>query len=197
MKISKKIIRLFIGIMMLISLFGCNNSNIGNTKEQINNSTQPQNGKIYEIDGVKSEDNKIVQIIEEVGVFNNMVDASRTYKICESVIDNKNKDKTTVVVKYKIKNDNTFKVDNYTSVRPFVTNTGEKGNLINGTYDIEIGAKETIEEYVVFNLSKTKPEELKSLKMWWIIGYHNGEEQEIIDDTNSYVKDNKFDIILE
>ncbi len=182
---------------MLISLFGCNNSNIGNTKEQINNSTQPQNGKIYEIDGVKSEDNKIVQIIEEVGVFNNMVDASRTYKICESVIDNKNKDKTTVVVKYKIKNDNTFKVDNYTSVRPFVTNTGEKGNLINGTYDIEIGAKETIEEYVVFNLSKTKPEELKSLKMWWIIGYHNGEEQEIIDDTNSYVKDNKFDIILE
>ena len=155
-----------------------------------NNSTKY---KIYEIKDVEFYDEGITQAIEEVGVFNNMTDASKKYKICEDILNNENKDKVTVVVKFKIENNNDFTITNYTSVRPFVTNTGEVGDLIeDNTYDVNIDAKQSNEGYAVFNLVKTTVDELNSLKMWWIVGHNNGTDN--YDD--DYYNDNKFNIEL-
>jgi hypothetical protein len=186
---------------MSIYILGCSNTDI--KKEQNDNiahkETNYTKGKIHKISRIKYEDEGITQTIEEVGVFNNMTDASEIYKVCKDVINDKNKDKVTVVVKFKIENDNDFPISSYTSVRPFVTNTGEIGDLIEeGTYDTEINSGETNEGYAVFNLTKTSVDELKSLKMWWIVGHTYGESDDktTIDSDDFYAHDNKFDIEL-
>ncbi len=198
MKISKKISSLLIMTIVSISLFGCSKTD---TKDQTNSNIQKESnyskGEVYKIDGIKSEDEGITQVIEEVGVFSNMTDAAHTYKVCNDFINDKNKGKATVIVKYKIKNNNDFSVDAYASTRPFVTNTGEKVDLIESTYNPTIKAGETTENYTIFNLTKTKPEDLNNLKMWWIVAHSYGasDDQEVIDKT--YAKDNKFEITLD
>ena len=179
----KKILSLLIISLISISVLGC--SNIRENKVKSNSTKY----KIYEI----KDDEGITQAIEEVGVFNNMTDASKKYKICEDILNNENKDKVTVVVKFKIENNNDFTITNYTSVRPFVTNTGEVGDLIeDNIYDVNIDAKESNEGYAVFNLVKTTVDELKNLKMWWIVGHNNGTDN--YDD--DYCNDIKFNIEL-
>lgn len=187
MKISKKILSLVIISLISVSIFGCSKTK----EDKIKSNSEKYN--IYEIKDVESSDQGITQTIEEVGVFNNMTDASKKYTICKDVLNNENKDKVTVVVKFKVENNNDFTITNYTSVRPFVTNTGEVGDLIeDGTYDVDIDAKQSSEGYAVFNLVKTKVDELNSLKMWWIVGHNNGTES--YDD--DYCNDNKFNIEL-
>lgn len=60
------------------------------------------------------------------------------------------------------------------------------------TYDVNIDAKQTNEGYAVFNLVKTMVDELKSLKMWWIVGHNNGTDNY----NDDYCNDNKFNIEL-
>lgn len=60
------------------------------------------------------------------------------------------------------------------------------------TYDVNIDAKQTNEGYAVFNLVKTTVDELKSLKMWWIVGHNTGTDNY----NDDYCNDNKFNIEL-
>lgn len=199
MNIFNKILKLLAVSIIVFSLVACGNEkskkeedkNITNIEQDKDNYDET---KIYEINGIQSKDSGITQTIKEVGVFSNMSSASKKYAICNKFINDKDKDKTTVVVKFEIKNENNFTISAYSSVKPFVTNTSEVANSIKGdTYKSDINANKTDEGYAVFTLNKTKVDELKSLNMWWIIGHENGTEN----NDDDYCKDNKFYINLE
>lgn len=203
--ILKKLLCLAIIGALSYSMVACGNKNESKDENKINQEEnieqddhKSSKAVVYKMKGMQCTDGGITQSIEEVGVFSNMNDASKVYKVCKDLVNEENKDKVTVVVKFEVENENDYKVSAYTSVRPFVANTGERGVIVEGeTYDSEINPKESSEGYAIFNLSKTKVDELKSFDMWWIVAHTYGEadNEEIIN--KSYAKDNKFHIVLE
>lgn len=199
MNILKKILSLLIISIIFVSLFGCSNTNKENyssdsIEQEESNHTK---GKVYKIRNTKTEDGGITQTIEEVSVFNNMEDASNIYKDLRNFSNDENKEKITVVIKFKIENNNNFPISAYVSVRPFVVNTGEKGDYIQSeTYDAKIGPGETNEGYTAFNLTKTTIDELQSINMWWIVAHNYGQPDDSNIFNETYAKDNKFDIVL-
>lgn len=198
----KKITSLLAIGIIAISLVACSGngskqSASGNdqTKQQQNDNTSNK-GQVYEVKGATTEDSNIVQTIKEVRVFDNMSDAVASYGQSDLVINDENKDKVTVVVKFEIQNKNDFPINTYPCQATFITNTGEQVEadvIASESFDGEIFEGVTRDGYVLFNLNKTKVDELKSFKMAWSTDHENGTDDNYDDD---YYKDNKLEVNL-
>lgn len=166
------------------------------TQEQQSNNTTNSKGTVYEVEGATTEDSGIVQTIKEVSVFDNMTDAINSYGQSDIVVNDENKDKVTVVVKFEIQNDNDFMICTYPSQATFITNTGEQVEadiIASESFDGDIYEGVTKEGYVLFNLDKTSIDELESFKMAWSTNHENGTSDNYDDD---YYKDNELQVTL-
>lgn len=166
------------------------------TQEQQSNDTKNSNGTVYEVEGATTEDSGIVQTIKEVSVFDNMTDAINSYDQSDIVVNDENKDKVTVVVKFEIQNNNDFMVCTYPSQATFITNTGEQVEadiMASESFDGDVYEGVTKEGHVLFNLDKTSIDELESFKMAWSTNHENGTSDNYDDD---YYKDNKLEVTL-
>ena len=166
------------------------------TQEQQSNNTTNNKGTVYEVEGATTEDSGIVQTIKEVSVFDNMTDAINSYGQNNIVVNDENKDKVTVVVKFEIQNNNDFMICTYPSQATFITNTGEQVEadiMASESFDGDIYEGVTKEGYVLFNLDKTSIDELESFKMAWSTNHENGTSDNYDDD---YYKDNKLEVTL-
>lgn len=166
------------------------------TQEQQSNNTTNNKGTVYEVEGATTEDSGIVQTIKEVSVFDNMTDAINSYGQNNIVVNDENKDKVTVVVKFEIQNNNDFMICTYPSQATFITNTGEQVEadiMASESFDGDIYEGVTKEGNVLFNLDKTSIDELESFKMAWSTNHENGTSDNYDDD---YYKDNKLEVTL-
>ena len=166
------------------------------TQEQQSNNTTNNKGTVYEVEGATTEDSGIVQTIKEVSVFDNMTDAINSYGQNNIVVNDENKDKVTVVVKFEIENNNDFMICTYPSQATFITNTGEQVEadiMASESFDGDIYEGVTKEGNVLFNLDKTSIDELESFKMAWSTNHENGTSDNYDDD---YYKDNKLEVTL-
>ena len=198
----KKITSLLAIGIIAISLVACSGngskqSASGNdgTKQQQNNTVKNK-GHIYNVKGAITEDSNIVQTIKEVRVFDNMSDAVASYGQSDLVINDENKDKVTVVVKFEIQNKNDFSINTYPCQAKFVTNTGEQveADLMSSEgFDGEVLEGATVDGYAIFTLNKTKADELKNFKIAWYTDHENGTDDNYDDD---YSKDNKLEVNL-
>ena len=124
----KKLSILVAAGVLSVSLVACSNnqnkqSGTGsdNTKTEQSKDKASKKGTVYEIQGATTEDNGIVQTIQEVSVFDNMKDAVKSYGQSDLVVSEENKDKVTVVVKFEIVNKNDFMINTYPSQATFVS----------------------------------------------------------------------------
>ena len=169
-----------------------NNSNNVNS----NLTMTSKNDYIYKISGLNIDDSKIYQEIEEVGVFKNMTNAKDYYKESDIKINEDNKDKTTVILKFKIKNRNDFVINSYPSQGVFTSNNNEISVadwISSETFDGEIQQGETKEGYVVINLENTEPKDLKGFTFVWNTYHQNGTP---ITDNDEYYSINTFSTTL-
>ncbi|RDY22842.1 hypothetical protein CHF27_011005 [Romboutsia maritimum] len=205
MKISKNIASLLMIGTLSVSLVACSSSQ-ENSKANGNDTTKQEQtkkedkkeskGKTYTVDGAVAEEGGIVQTIKEVRVFDNMKDAVKSYNQNEIVVNDENKDKVTVVVKFEIKNNNDFKICTYPTQGTIITNTGEQKEadlIASESFDGDIHEKVTREGHVLFNLDKTKVDDLTSFKIAWNTSHDNGTADNYDDD---YHKDNKLEVTL-
>ena len=197
----KKILSLFTIGIISISLVACSGetsqqSASGNDQTKEQQKDNSNKGTVYEVKGATTEDSNIIQTIKEVGVFDNMTDAVNSYGQSDLVINDENKDKMTVVVKFEIQNKNDFPINTYPCQAKLITNTGEQVEadiIASESFDGEIFEGVTQEGYVLFNLDKTKIDELKSFKMAWHTDHENGTSDNYDDD---YSKENKLEVNL-
>lgn len=197
----KKILSLFTIGIISISLVACSGetsqqSASGNDQTKEQQKDNSNKGTVYEVKGATTEDSNIIQTIKEVGVFDNMTDAVNSYGQSDLVINDENKDKVTVVVKFEIQNKNDFPINTYPCQAKLITNTGEQVEadiIASESFDGEIFEGVTQEGYVLFNLDKTKIDELKSFKMAWHTDHENGTSDNYDDD---YSKENKLEVNL-
>lgn len=197
----KKILSLFTIGIIFISLVACSGetsqqSASGNDQTKEQQKDNSNKGTVYEVKGATTEDSNIIQTIKEVGVFDNMTDAVNSYGQSDLVINDENKDKMTVVVKFEIQNKNDFPINTYPCQAKLITNTGEQVEadiIASESFDGEIFEGVTQEGYVLFNLDKTKIDELKSFKMAWHTDHENGTSDNYDDD---YSKENKLEVNL-
>lgn len=197
----KKILSLFTIGIIFISLVACSGetsqqSASGNDQTKEQQKDNSNKGTVYEVKGATTEDSNIIQTIKEVGVFDNMTDAVNSYGQSDLVINDENKDKVTVVVKFEIQNKNDFPINTYPCQAKLITNTGEQVEadiIASESFDGEIFEGVTQEGYVLFNLDKTKIDELKSFKMAWHTDHENGTSDNYDDD---YSKENKLEVNL-
>ena len=197
----KKILSLFTIGIISISLVACSGetsqqSASGNDQTKEQQKDNSNKGTVYEVKGATTEDSNIIQTIKEVGVFDNMTDAVNSYGQSDLVINDENKDKVTVVVKFEIQNKNDFPINTYPCQAKLITNTGEQVEadiIASESFDGEIFEGVTQEGYVSFNLDKTKIDELKSFKMAWHTDHENGTSDNYDDD---YSKENKLEVNL-
>ncbi|MDV4150360.1 hypothetical protein R0131_05890 [Clostridium sp. AL.422] len=196
----KKTLSLITATVLSISFMACststpNESGSGNNKTQ-KEETSDSKGKVYEIDGAVVEDSGITQTIKEVSVFDNMTDAVESYGQSNLVINDRNKDKVTVVLKFEITNNNDFMINTYPTQATFITNTGEQVDAdlwASESFDGDIYEGVTKQGHVLFNLDKTSVDELTSFKMMWSTNHDNGTSDNYEDD---YHMDNKLEVIL-
>ncbi|RDY23112.1 cell wall-binding repeat-containing protein [Romboutsia maritimum] len=170
-----------------------NNTNI-NTSSNL--SLTNKNDYIYTINNLNITDSKITQGIKEVGVFKNMVNACEYYKASDVKINDLNKDKTTVILKFSLENKNNFMINTYPSQGIIKTNTGEIAEvdwISSEQFDGYIYEGESKEGYLVITLEKTKPEELKSFTFVWNTYHQNGTP---ITNNDEYYSINTFEINL-
>lgn len=203
MIIPKKIIALLITSIVSIGVIGCSSEEqkqeaTGNdaTKQEEQVKEEPKKGNVYTVDGAVTTDSNVEQTILEVSVFDNMLDAVKSYGQNEIVVNDENKDKTTVVVKMKIKNNNEFAINTYPSQGTIITNTGEQkdADLIASTsFDGEIFEGVESEGYVLFNVDKTTPEDLSSFKFAFTSNHENGTPEDYNDD---YYGEHKLEVNL-
>lgn len=199
----KKILGLSMAVILSLGLVACNDAKVqqsakGNdqTKQEEKQEKSIENGTVYTVDGATTEESGITQTIKEVRVFDNMTDAVKSYNQSEAVISDENKDKLTVVVTFKVKNDNKFKISTYPCQATFITNTGEQVDAdvwASESFDGDIYEGVTTEGHVLFNLDKTPIDELESFKMAWSTSHDNGTADNYDDD---YYKDNKLEVTL-
>lgn len=200
----KKISSLVILGVISISLVACssettkeNAAGSDQTQEQQKSENNKNNeGKVYSVEGATTEDSGIIQTIKEVSVFDNMTDAVESFGQSDLVVNDENKDKSTVVVKFEIKNNNDFMICTYPTQATFVTNTGEQVEAdlwASESFDGDIYEGVTKEGHVIFNLEKTSIDELESFKMAWSTNHENGTSDNYDDD---YYKDNKLEVTL-
>ena len=199
----KKLSILVAAGVLSVSLVACSNnqnkqSGTGsdNTKTEQSKDKASKKGTVYEIQGATTEDNGIVQTIQEVSVFDNMKDAVKSYGQSDLVVSEENKDKVTVVVKFEIVNKNDFMINTYPSQATFVTNTGEQVDAdmwASDSFDGEIHGGVTKDGHVLFNLAKTSIDELKIFKMIWSTNSESGTSDNYGDD---YYKDNELEVTL-
>lgn len=204
----KKLLSLIIATALSMSFVACNtdtpkeSATGSDTKqeEQISDTTDKSTGNskgtIYEVEGAVTEDSGITQTIKEVIIFDNMTDALESYGQSTLVLNEENKDKVTVVVKFEIKNNNNFMINTYPTQATFITNTGEQVEAdlwASESFDGEIYEGVTKEGHVLFNLDKTSIDELTSFKMAWSTNHENGTNDNYDDD---YYMDNKLEVTL-
>lgn len=207
MKVSKKIMSLLIVSVISIGIVGCSSEQpkkeaTGNdtTKQekQVNEkSTDTTNkGTVYTVNGASTTDGNVEQTVLEVSVFDNMLDAVKSYGQNEIVVNDENKDKTTVVLKMKIKNNNEFAINTYPCQGTIITNTGEQKDadiIASESFDGEIFEGVESEGHVLFNLDKTTPEQLESFKFAFTSNNDNGTSENYDDD---YHGEHKLEINL-
>lgn len=197
----KKLLSLLAIGVISMSLVACGGetekeSASGNDQSQEQSKDNSKSGKVYEVDGATTKEEGITQTIKEVSVFNNMTDAVKSYNQNEMVVNDDNKDKVTVVVKFEIKNDNDFKICTYPSQATFITNTGEQVEadiMASESFDGDIFEGVTKEGHILFNLNKTSVDDLESFKMAWSSSHENGTSENYDDD---YYGDNKLEVNL-
>ena len=199
----KKLLSLVTIGLISISLVACSGeqskesaSGSDQSQEQQKDTANNSKGTVYEVKGATTEDKNIIQTIKEVAVFDNMTDAVNSYDQSDLVINDENKDKVTVVVKFEIQNKNDFMISTYPCQATFITNTGEQVEAdpwANESFDGDIYEGVTKEGHVLFNLDKTTIDELKSFKMAWSTNHENGTSDNYDDD---YYKDNKLEVKL-
>lgn len=203
MKLKKKLGMVLLTGALTITTVGCSSTteeksatgNDGTKKEQTKES--PKNaGAVYNVEGAVSDESGIIQTIKEVKVFDNMKDAVESYNQNEVVVTEDNKDKVTVVVKFEIKNNNEFKISTYPTQGKIITNTGEQKEadlMASESFDGDVFEGVTNEGHVLFNLDKTKVDELSDFKIVWDTSHENGTTENYDDD---YFKENKLEVKL-
>lgn len=203
---NKKILTLITAGILSVSLSACSSGEVEKEEASGNDQTKQEQtndkndntkkGIVYSVEGATTEDSKITQTIKEVSVFDNMTDAVKSYGQDEMVVNDENKDKVTVVVKFEIKNDNDFMICTYPAQATIITNTGEQKEadlLASESFDGDIFEGVTKEGHVLFNLDKTTAEDLTSFKFAWSTNHDNGTAEDYNDD---YYKDNKLEVKL-
>ena len=203
MKLKKQLGIILITGVLSMMVVGCSSTteeksatgNDGTKNEQIKES--PKNaGVVYNVEGAISDESGIIQTIKEVKVFDNMKDAVESYNQNEVVVTEDNKDKVTVVVKFEIKNNNEFKISTYPTQGKIITNTGEQKEadlMASESFDGDVFEGVTNEGHVLFNLDKTKVDELSDFKIVWDTSHENGTPENYDDD---YFKENKLEVKL-
>lgn len=203
----RKLISIFVVAILAVSSVACksdtpketisgNNQTKEETSEITGDSTINNEEPIYIVEGASIEDSGITQTIKEVRVFDNMTDAIESYGQSTLVVNDENKDKVTVVVKFEIKNSNDFMICTYPSQATFITNSGEQVEAdlwASESFDGEIYEGVTKEGHVLFNLDKTSIDDLGSFKMVWSTNHENGTSDNYDDD---YYIDNKLEVVL-
>lgn len=204
MKISKKIMALLMVSMICIGVVGCSSeepkqesttNDETKQEEQVKEEPKSNKGQSYTIEGVSITDSNVEQTVLEVSVFDNMLDAVKSYGQNEIVVNDENKDKTTVVVKMKIKNNNEFAINTYPNQGTIITNTGEQKDadlFASESFAGEIFEGVESEGHILFNLDKTTPEELESFKLAFTSNHDNGTE----DYNDDYYGEHKLEIKL-
>ena len=201
----KKATLLLAAATLSLSLVACsskeatentNNSSNNQVKEETTKNKTSDKGKTYTMNNISVNESGVVQTIKSVSVFDNMKDAVKSYGQSELVIGDENKDKTTVVVNFEIKNNNDFMISTYPAQAKIITNTGEQVEadlFASESFDGDIYGGVTKEGHVLFSLPKTKADELKSFKIVWNTSHDNGTSDNYDDD---FYKENQLDITL-